>query len=109
MVGATLGAASQRSSCIFAEYSVPPPWQRGSFVLAAGAVRLCASTPARSSMDSGATGLGGRTIPVTAEQLHGAEREEAWRQITAAASRFAAYQRKTDRELPIIRLTPRSG
>jgi deazaflavin-dependent oxidoreductase (nitroreductase family) len=53
--------------------------------------------------------LGGRAIPVTAEQLHGAEREEAWRQITAAASRFAAYQRKTDRELPIIRLTPRSG
>jgi deazaflavin-dependent oxidoreductase (nitroreductase family) len=53
--------------------------------------------------------LGGRTIPVTAEQLHGAYREEAWRQITTAASRFAAYQRKTDRELPIIRLTPRSG
>jgi len=53
--------------------------------------------------------LGRRTIPVTAEQLHGAEREGAWRQITAAASRFAAYQRKTDRELPIIRLTPRSG
>jgi deazaflavin-dependent oxidoreductase (nitroreductase family) len=53
--------------------------------------------------------LNGRTIPVTAEQLHGAERDEAWRQITAAAPRFAAYQRKTDRELPIIRLIPRSG
>jgi deazaflavin-dependent oxidoreductase (nitroreductase family) len=49
------------------------------------------------------------TIPVTAEQLHGAERDEVWRQITAAAPRFAQYQRKTDRELPIIRLTPRSG
>jgi hypothetical protein len=34
----------------------------------------------------------------------------AWRrQITAAASRFAVYQGKTDRELPIIRLTSRSG
>jgi deazaflavin-dependent oxidoreductase (nitroreductase family) len=53
--------------------------------------------------------LTGRTIPVTAEQLHGAERDEAWQQITTAASRFADYQRKTDRELPIIRLTPRSG
>jgi deazaflavin-dependent oxidoreductase (nitroreductase family) len=53
--------------------------------------------------------LNGRTIPVTAEQLHGAEREEAWRQITAAAPRFAAYQRKTDRELPVIRLIPRAG
>jgi deazaflavin-dependent oxidoreductase (nitroreductase family) len=53
--------------------------------------------------------LNGRTIPVTAEQLHGTERDQAWQQITAAAPRFAAYQRKTDRELPIIRLTPRSG
>jgi deazaflavin-dependent oxidoreductase (nitroreductase family) len=53
--------------------------------------------------------LQGHTIPVTAEQLPGAEREEAWRQITAAAPRFAAYQRKTDRELPVIRLTSRSG
>jgi deazaflavin-dependent oxidoreductase (nitroreductase family) len=53
--------------------------------------------------------LSGRTIPVTAEQLHGAERDEAWRHISAAAPRFAAYQRKTDRELPIIRLTRRSG
>jgi deazaflavin-dependent oxidoreductase (nitroreductase family) len=51
----------------------------------------------------------GRKIPVTAEQLHGAERDEAWRQITAAAPRFAQYQRKTDRELPVIRLVPRPG
>ncbi|BCB78226.1 nitroreductase family deazaflavin-dependent oxidoreductase [Phytohabitans flavus] len=51
--------------------------------------------------------VGGRTVAVVAEQLNGAEREEAWRQITAAAPRFAEYQDKTDRELPIIRLTPR--
>ncbi|MEV6030725.1 nitroreductase/quinone reductase family protein [Nonomuraea sp. NPDC052116] len=51
----------------------------------------------------------GRTVPVVAEQLHGAEREQAWQQIVAAAPRFAQYQVKTDRELPIIRLTPRSG
>jgi deazaflavin-dependent oxidoreductase (nitroreductase family) len=51
----------------------------------------------------------GRKVPVIAEQLHGTEREEAWRQITAAAPRFAKYQQKTDRELPIIRLTPRPG
>ena len=49
----------------------------------------------------------GRTIPVTAEQLHGAERAKAWQEITAAAPRFADYQRKTDRELPVIRLAPR--
>lgn len=51
----------------------------------------------------------GRTVAVTAEQLHGAERAEAWQQITAAAPQFARFQHKTDRELPVIRLMPRSG
>jgi F420H(2)-dependent quinone reductase len=46
-------------------------------------------------------------VPVTAKQLHGPERETAWQQITTAAPRFTGYQRKTDRELPIIRLRPR--
>jgi deazaflavin-dependent oxidoreductase (nitroreductase family) len=49
----------------------------------------------------------GQTIDVRAEQLHGAERAEAWDRITAAAPRFTEYQVKTDRELPIIKLTPR--
>lgn len=53
--------------------------------------------------------IDGRKVPVTAEQLHGAEREQAWQQIITAAPRFVQYQVKTDRELPIIRLTPRSG
>ncbi|WP_433566991.1 nitroreductase/quinone reductase family protein [Nocardia sp. CA-151230] len=51
--------------------------------------------------------LAGHTHDVTAEQLHGAQREHAWQQIVTAAPRFAEYQRKTDRQLPIIRLTPR--
>jgi len=51
----------------------------------------------------------GRRVSVTAEQLHGAERAQAWQQIAAAAPRFAQYQRKTDRELPVIRLVPPSG
>jgi deazaflavin-dependent oxidoreductase (nitroreductase family) len=53
--------------------------------------------------------LDGRKIPVTAEQLHGAERDQAWQQITATAPRFAQYEQKTDRELPVIRLVPQSG
>ena len=48
----------------------------------------------------------GRTLAVTAEELHGPERDEAWQQITASAPRFAQYQTKTDREIPVIRLTP---
>jgi deazaflavin-dependent oxidoreductase (nitroreductase family) len=53
--------------------------------------------------------IDGRTVAVTAEQLHGAERAEAWQQITAAAHRFAGFQDKTDRQLPVIRLMPRAG
>ena len=49
----------------------------------------------------------GRTESVVAEQLHGSEREAAWRQITAASQRFKEYQEKTDRELPVIRLRSR--
>ena len=49
----------------------------------------------------------GRAESVVAEQLHGAEREAAWRQITAASQRFKEYQEKTDRELPVIRLRTR--
>jgi deazaflavin-dependent oxidoreductase (nitroreductase family) len=49
----------------------------------------------------------GKTVDVRAEQLHGPERADAWEQITTAAPRFAQYQVKTDRELPVIRLSPR--
>jgi deazaflavin-dependent oxidoreductase (nitroreductase family) len=51
----------------------------------------------------------GQRIDVTPEQLHGADRDAAWRQITAAARGFARYERITDREIPVIRLTPSSG
>lgn len=43
-------------------------------------------------------------MTVIAEQLHGAERAESWRQIAAAAPQFRKYQEQTDRELPLIRL-----
>jgi deazaflavin-dependent oxidoreductase (nitroreductase family) len=51
--------------------------------------------------------IAGRKTAVSAEQLHGPERAEAWRQITAAAPNFAKYQEATDRELPVIRLRRR--
>ncbi|PRC59029.1 nitroreductase family deazaflavin-dependent oxidoreductase, partial [Mycobacterium sp. ITM-2017-0098] len=50
--------------------------------------------------------LDGQTHDVVAEQLHGVERDEAWQTI-GSSKRFAQYQAKTDRELPIIRLAPR--
>ena len=51
----------------------------------------------------------GRTIRVTAEQLHGTERAQAWQEIATATPRFAQYQDKTDRELPVIRLVSPAG
>lgn len=48
-----------------------------------------------------------RITEVTAEQLHGDEHESTWREIIAIAPKFAEYQSKTDRQIPIIRLTPR--
>ncbi|MCA2245297.1 nitroreductase family deazaflavin-dependent oxidoreductase [Mycobacterium sp. WUMAC-067] len=53
--------------------------------------------------------VAGRKVAVTAEQLSGTTREDAWRQITAASPRFARYRQKTDRLLPVIRLVPRVG
>ncbi|MEU2200716.1 nitroreductase/quinone reductase family protein [Isoptericola sp. NPDC019482] len=32
----------------------------------------------------------------------------AWQRVTTASPGFARYQARTDRELPVIRLTPRS-
>jgi len=49
----------------------------------------------------------GRRVAVTARELHGPERDEAWKQITSASPRFGQYQEKTDRLLPVIRLTSR--
>ena len=47
----------------------------------------------------------GETVPVTAEQLHGSERQQAWEDIVKAAPSFAKYVDKTDRTIPIIKLT----
>jgi deazaflavin-dependent oxidoreductase (nitroreductase family) len=47
-----------------------------------------------------------RKLQVTPEQLAGERRDEAWQRITTAQPRFAKYQTKTDRSLPVIRLVP---
>lgn len=55
--------------------------------------------------DRAAIEVGGRRIRVRAESLHGPAREEPWARITAKAKNFSEYQRQTDREIPVIRLT----
>jgi F420H(2)-dependent quinone reductase len=46
-------------------------------------------------------------VPVTPQRLDGADRAPAWQRITAVQPRYAKYQRNTDREYPVIRLTLR--
>lgn len=48
--------------------------------------------------------LGGRQVKVEPQSLQGAERAEAWRHVVTLAPGYAAYEKKTDREIPIIRL-----
>jgi deazaflavin-dependent oxidoreductase (nitroreductase family) len=50
--------------------------------------------------------VGGRRIRVRARSLRGAERAERWQRITEQAKNFAEYQRSTDREIPVVQLTP---
>ena len=51
--------------------------------------------------------MAGRRVNVSAEQLHGQAREEAWRRIKQDLPRFAKYEEQTDREIPVIRLLAR--
>ena len=86
------------------------PGQDGSWLIVASAAGA-ARNPAwyhniAAHPDEVQVEVDGRTIAVTAEQLHGVERDKAWQQITAAAPRFAQYEQKTNRVLPVIRLVP---
>ena len=53
--------------------------------------------------------VGTRKMKVRGDSLTGREREEALARIAAISPRYAGYQKKTDREIPIVRLTPVEG
>jgi deazaflavin-dependent oxidoreductase (nitroreductase family) len=44
--------------------------------------------------------------PMTAHVADAAERERLWKEITALHPRYAAYQRRTSREIPVVLLRP---
>jgi deazaflavin-dependent oxidoreductase (nitroreductase family) len=50
--------------------------------------------------------VGNRKLKVVAESLTGKDREAALARVAAVAPRYGEYQKKTDREIPVIRLTP---
>ena len=49
--------------------------------------------------------VGRRKLKVVPRLLQGEEREKALARVAAVAPRYGAYQRKTDREIPVVRLT----
>ena len=50
--------------------------------------------------------IGQRKLKVKPELLKGEERARAWQRIIAEAPVYASYPSKTDREIPVVRLTP---
>jgi deazaflavin-dependent oxidoreductase (nitroreductase family) len=49
--------------------------------------------------------VGARKMKVQGHSLSGSEREEALRRIAAVSAQYGKYPSKTDREIPIVRLT----
>ena len=46
---------------------------------------------------------------MSARELSGAEREQWWDRAVAAFPNYADYQRKTEREIPVLLLEPPAG
>lgn len=89
----------------------PDDAHHGSWVVvasAAGAVRHpgwaynLAGNPSEATAD-----VGEGEVPVDVELLTGAEREKMWSRVIELAPGYGRYTEKTDREMPIFRLTAR--
>ena len=46
------------------------------------------------------------TVQVRASELTGVERDNGWARFTAASPGFRAYEERTTRTIPVLRLTP---
>jgi deazaflavin-dependent oxidoreductase (nitroreductase family) len=55
--------------------------------------------------DSVTAEVSGTTHRVRVEQLEGEPRERAWAEIVSRAPRYESYRSKTDRQIPVLRLT----
>jgi deazaflavin-dependent oxidoreductase (nitroreductase family) len=53
--------------------------------------------------------VGKRKMKVRGDSIAGPAREEALRRIAAISARYGRYKGKTDREIPIVRLTRITG
>ncbi|MDQ4143778.1 MAG: nitroreductase family deazaflavin-dependent oxidoreductase [Actinomycetota bacterium] len=50
-----------------------------------------------------------RDVPVRATELSAEERREWWPRVVSKYKLYDNYQRKTDREIPLVRLSPSTG
>ena len=50
--------------------------------------------------------VSGKKYRVRVDQLEGEARDRAWAVVVASQPRFGGYTEKTDRVLPVLRLTP---
>ncbi len=48
-----------------------------------------------------------RVLPVTAEVLAGEARAQAWQQVITTTPSYAAYEKRTTREIPLVVLHPK--
>jgi deazaflavin-dependent oxidoreductase (nitroreductase family) len=88
----------------------PDEEQSGSWIVVAsnagsarhpGWAHNLASSPRSAKIDAG-----DGEVPVVAEMLTGPEREHTWARIVETAPGYGRYEDKTDREIPVFRLTP---
>lgn len=59
--------------------------------------------------DDVAVDFGDGELPVKAELLTGSERDSVWSRVVELAPGYARYLEKTDREMPLFRLTRQVG
>ncbi len=50
--------------------------------------------------------VGNRKVRANVESLQGTERESAYARVVAVAKNYGDYLKKTDREIPVLRVTP---
>ena len=52
--------------------------------------------------------VGNRKFKVNCQSLTGKERDDAYARVVSVSKQYAGYPKKTDREIPVLRLTPAS-
>jgi deazaflavin-dependent oxidoreductase (nitroreductase family) len=108
-LGAKTGKIRHTILCWFPESDRPdtPDGDHSWLVVASGAGS--AMHPARfinlaRHPDRVSIEIGGHQVNALPKLLKGAERAVAWQRIVTLAPGYAAYEKRTDREIPVIRL-----